>query len=320
MFFDDTRRRFRRAAGSLVALTVLAAAAACGGDDGGSGGSGDGAGTASTVRLGYFPNVTHATRGGRRRQGLLREAARLDQARDADLQRRPGRDRGLLAGDLDAGFIGPNPAINAFAKSNGRGHPDHLRRRVRRARSLVVKPGINTAADLKGKRIATPQLGNTQDVALRAWLKEQRADGRPAGREGDVQVEPSENATTLQLFQDRQDRRRLGAGAVGVPAGARGRRQGALDEKTLWPDGKFVTTHLIVRTEFLEKHPATVKALLRGRTSTPTSGSPSNPDEAKTAVNDEHRARSPTASRSRPRCWTGPGRTSRSPTTRWPRR
>ena len=127
----------------------------------------------------------------------------------------------------------------------------------------MVKPGINSPADLKGKKIATPQLGNTQDVALRAWLKEQRPERRPAGR-----------------------RRRLGA-AAGQRDRAAGVRQGAIDgawvpepnlsrlsleskgkllvnEKDLWPDGQFVTTHLIVSQEFLKKYPATVKKLLQG--------------------------------------------------------
>ncbi len=285
MFFDDTRRRFRRAAGSLVALTVLAAAAACGGDDGGSGGSGDGAGTASTVRLGYFPNVTHATPV----VGVAKDffAKRLGSTKleTQTFNAGPAEIEAMLGGDLDVGFIGPNPAINAFAKTNGQGIRI-ISGATSGGASLVVQPGINTAADLKGKRIASPQLGNTQDVALRAWLKENGMTPSSQGVEGDVQVEPSENATTLQLFQDKK----IDGAWVPEPWASRlvldGGGKVLVDEKTLWPGGKFVTTHLIVRTEFLEKNPATVKALLEGVLDT-DEWIAKNSDEAKTTVNGE---------------------------------
>jgi NitT/TauT family transport system substrate-binding protein len=278
----NSTRRFRRAAGSLVALTVLAAAAACGGDDGGGGG---GAGTASTVRLGYFPNVTHATAVVGVAKDFFGKRLGSTKLETQTFNAGPAEIEAMLGGDLDMGFIGPNPAINAYAKTKGEGI-----RIISGATSggaaLVVQPGITAAADLKGKRVASPQLGNTQDVALRAWLKQNGLTPSSQGVSGDVQVEPSENATTLQLFQDKK----IDGAWVPEPWASRLVLDGGgtvlVDEKTLWPGGKFVTTHVIVRTEFLKKYPATVKALLEGQVDT-DEWIAKNPDEAKTTVNAE---------------------------------
>jgi NitT/TauT family transport system substrate-binding protein len=271
----------RQITGSVLALLLLGTAACGGGDDN----EGSAAGTAATVRLGYFPNVTHA-------------AALVGVAKDFYTQRLgataletqtfnagPAEIEAMLGGDLDAGYIGPNPAINAFVKTKGEGI-----RIVSGATSagaaLVVRPGIISAADLKGKRIASPQLGNTQDVALRAWLKGQGLTPSAQGVTGDVQVEPTENATTLQLFQDGK----LDGAWVPEPWASRlvldGKGTVLVDEKTLWPQGKFVTTHLIVRTEFLEQYPETVKALIEGQVDA-DEWIAANPAAAKTTVNSE---------------------------------
>lgn len=269
--------------GSAVALLVLAASAACGGDD--AGGSGGGSGTAPALRLGYFPNVTHATPV----VGVAKEfyAKRLGSTKleTQTFNAGPAEIEAMLAGDLDAGYIGPNPAINAYAKTKGEGI-----RIIAGATSggaaLVVQPGITKAADLKGKRLASPQLGNTQDVALRAWLKANGLTPSSQREQGDVQVEPSENATTLQLFGDRK----IDGAWVPEPWASRlvldGGGKVLVDEKTLWPGGKFVTTHLIVRTEFLQKYPETVKALLEGQVDT-DEWIAKNSAEAKSTVNGE---------------------------------
>jgi NitT/TauT family transport system substrate-binding protein len=279
--FDSAQRRFRRVAGSVAALTVLAAAAACGGDDGGSGG----AGTASTLRLGYFPNVTHATPVVGVAKDFFGKRLGSTKLETQTFNAGPAEIEALLGGDLDAGFIGPNPAINAYAKTKGEGIRI-ISGATSGGASLVVQPGIDSAADLKGKRLASPQLGNTQDVALRAWLKQNGMTPSSQGVQGDVQVEPSENATTLQLFQDRK----IDGAWVPEPWASRlvldGGGKVLVDEKTLWPGGRFVTTHLIVRTEFLEKHPATVKALLEGVFDT-DDWIAKNSDAAKTTVNAE---------------------------------
>jgi NitT/TauT family transport system substrate-binding protein len=266
----------------MVALVALAAAAACGGGDGG---SGDAPGTASTLRLGYFPNVTHATPVVGVAKDFFGKRLGSTKLETQTFNAGPAEIEALLGGDLDAGFIGPNPAINAYAKTKGAGIRI-IAGATSGGASLVVQPGISSVADLRGKRIASPQLGNTQDVALRAWLKENGLTPSSQGVQGDVQVEPSENATTLQLFQDKK----IDGAWVPEPWASRlvldGGGKVLLDEKTLWPGGKFVTTHLIVRTEFLAKYPATVKALLEGQVDT-DEWIAKNSDEAKTTVNAE---------------------------------
>ena len=106
-----------------------------------------------------------------------------------------------IGGSIDATYIGPNPAINAFQKSNG-----EAIRIVAGATSggayLVTKKDINATDDLRGKKIATPQLGNTQDVALRAWLKDEGLETTTSGS-GDVEIVPQENPVSLETFRTR---------------------------------------------------------------------------------------------------------------------
>ncbi len=277
-------RRFRL--GLRAALVTLAAGAAVSGLTG-CGASGDDAaapaGPAETLRLGYFPNITHATPVIGVEKGFIAKRLGATTLETQTFNAGPAEIEALLSGGLDAGYIGPNPAINAFAKSHG-----EAIRIVSGAASggvqFVVRPGIDGAEDLKGKRIATPQLGNTQDVALRAWLAEHGLTPSSPTEDGDVQVEPSENATTLQLFADGK----IDGAWVPEPWASRLVLEGGgtvlLDEKSLWPDGQFVITHLIVRTEFLQRHPETVKALLQGQVDT-TEWIAANPAEAKAAAN-----------------------------------
>jgi NitT/TauT family transport system substrate-binding protein len=277
-----------RAAGgrwlSVLAIGLMATATACGssGDDGGGGGSG---GTAGTLRLGYFPNVTHAVPVVGVAKGLYTKHLGATKLETQTFNAGPAEVEALLAGDLDAGYIGPNPAINAYVKSKGEAIRI-IAGATSGGASLVVKPGIDSAAALKGKRIASPQLGNTQDVALRSYLKANGLTPSKQGVEGDVQVEPTDNATTLTLFQQGK----LDGAWVPEPWATRlvldGGGKVLVDEKTLWPGGRFVTTHLIVRTEFLEKYPDTVKALLQGQVES-VDRIKANEADAKTTVNAE---------------------------------
>jgi NitT/TauT family transport system substrate-binding protein len=127
----------------------------------------------------------------------------------------------------------------------------------------VVKPAISKPADLKGKTVASPQLGNTQDVALRAWLTSQGLKTDQQGG-GDVHVVAQENAQTLDSFKSNQ----IAGAWVPEPWATRLVQEGGgkvlLDERTLWPGGQFVTTHLIVRTKFLQEHPDAVDRLIQG--------------------------------------------------------
>jgi NitT/TauT family transport system substrate-binding protein len=166
----------------------------------------------------------------------------------------------IFSDALDLAYVGPNPAINAFARSGG-----EAIRIVAGATSggaaLVVHPSITAPAQLRGARLASPQLGNTQDVALRSWLRQQGLAASLEGA-GDVSVLPQENAQTLETF-------RAGGiqGAwVPEPWASRLVLEGGgavlVDERSLWPGGAFVTTHLIVRTAFLEQHPDLVARCL----------------------------------------------------------
>lgn len=149
---------------------------------------------------------------------------------------------------------------------------------------LVTKPNINSAQDLKGKALATPQLGGTQDVALRNWLAN---NGLKVATNGgnDVTINPTDNAQTLKLFQDgKLDGAWLPepwASRLVLDAGAKV----LVDEKDLWKDGEFPTTILIVNKSFLKDHPNAVKALLTAQLNT-QDWLANNKDQAVKAVND----------------------------------
>jgi NitT/TauT family transport system substrate-binding protein len=218
---------------------------------------------AGTLRLGYFPNITHATAIVGVESGIFQK----DLGPGVTLQvssfnAGPAASEALLSGAIDATFIGPNPAINAFAKSGGAAIRI-IAGSTSGGASLVVKPGIASAADLRGKKLATPQLGNTQDVALRTWLADQGLVTDVQGG-GDVSILPQDNAQTLETFTSGQ----IDGAWVPEPWATRLIQEGGgkvlVDEATLWPAGRYVTTHLIVRTDYLAAHPDIVRALLAG--------------------------------------------------------
>jgi len=269
----------RRLAGVAVAMGLLAVA--CGGGGGGSS-------TAKSsghvdLRLGYFPNLTHATA----LVGVANGIFAKDLGPNVTLQTKtfnagPAETEAIFANSLDIGYIGPNPAINAFQKSNGQAV-----RLIAGATSggagLVVKPSINTAADLKGKKLASPQLGNTQDVALRKWLKSQGLNTTTEGG-GDVQILPQDNAQTLDTFKQGQ----IDGAWVPEPWTSRliidGKGKLLVNEGTLWGGGKFLTTGVIVRTAFLKDHPDVVKNFLKAHVDT-TNYVNQNPTQAQQAAN-----------------------------------
>ena len=267
-------RLSRRIPPLLVVLAILLAA--CGGDGGGA--------EATTLRLGYFPNVTHAPAIVGDRQGFFADALGDDVTLELYyFNAGPDVIQTMFAGGLDASFIGPNPAINGYAQSNG-----EAIRIIAGSTSggafLVVRPDIQSPEDLAGTTIATPQLGNTQDVALRAWLAEQGLTSDTAGG-GDVSIRPQSNGDTLRAFQAGT----IDGAWVPEPWATRLILEGGgvvlVDERALWPDGLYVTTHLIVRTEFLEENPALVERLLEGYLEALRFVNES-PDEAQAITND----------------------------------
>ncbi len=238
-------------------------------------------GTAQELRLGYFPNVTHAPAIIGVDQGLFSKELGSTTLTPQTFNAGGDEVNALLGGSLDAGYIGSGPAINAFAKSEGQA-VRLLAGATEGGAQLVVKPDITSPEQLKGKTIATPQLGNTQDIALKKWLSE---NGLTAG-DGpqDVKIANLENPRTLDAFKQGS----VDGGWLPEPWSSRlVLEAGAsvlLDEATLWPNGKFPTTVLIVRTEYLQQYPDTVRALLRGHLNA-ISAAAADPAQAKTVVN-----------------------------------
>ncbi|MGN7252914.1 ABC transporter substrate-binding protein [Arthrobacter sp. SAFR-014] len=223
---------------------------------------------ATELKLGYFGNITHATALVGVQKGFIGKELGGTKLTTQVFNAGPAAIEALNAGAIDATYIGPNPAINSFVKSKGESI-NIIAGAASGGAQLVVKPEIKSAADLKGKTLASPQLGGTQDVALRAWLGKQGYKTNTDGG-GDVAINPTENAQTLKLFQDgKLDGAWLPepwASRLVLQAGAKV----LVDEKDLWggsltgKPGEFPTTILIVNKKFAAEHPQTVKALLKG--------------------------------------------------------
>jgi NitT/TauT family transport system substrate-binding protein len=217
---------------------------------------------AAELRLGYFPNVTHATAVYGDAAGTFEDALGDTDLTTQQFTAGPAAVEALFAGALDAAYIGPNPAINAFAKSRGEA-VRIVAGATSGGASLVVRPGIDDAGDLRGKRIATPQTGGTQDVALRSYLSEHGYEVELNGA-GDVTVVAQDNPVTLAAFSAGE----IDGAWVPEPWASRlvleGGGEVLVDEADLWPGGEFATTSLVVRADYLREHPQTVQALIEG--------------------------------------------------------
>ena len=237
-----------------------------------------------TLRLGYFPNLTHAPA----ILGIAGGTFARTLGTDVKLETKtfnagPAAVEALFANAIDASYVGPNPAINAFQKSQGKAI-----RIVAGATSggaaLVVKKSITSAADLKGRKLATPQRGNTQDVALRSWLEQNGLKTTLEGG-GDVSILPQDNAQTLETFKTGQ----IDGAWVPEPWATRLVVEGGgkilVDEASLWPGGKYATTELVVRKQFLDDHPDVVKKLLTAHVEAIAKAA-ADPAGSQTAVNN----------------------------------
>jgi NitT/TauT family transport system substrate-binding protein len=281
--------RSRPAAALLSLLFLLLLLAACGASSQANGQTTLDSSTNSgpvDLRLGYFANITHAPALVGVSKGYFKGAL----ASNVNLTTQtfaagPAEVEAIFGGGLDAGFIGPSPAVNAYIRSKGAAIRI-VSGAASGGASLVVRPaaGINGPSDLKGRTLATPQLGNTQDVALRAYLLDHGIHTDAEGG-GDAKIVPSDNATTLQLFQQGK----VDGAWVPEPWAARLHLEAGgkvlVDERTLWSGGQFATTELIVAKDFLYRHPDTVKALITGEVKA-VDWISNNPTEAKAAVND----------------------------------
>jgi NitT/TauT family transport system substrate-binding protein len=258
------RLGIRLLAAATVALLGVTGLAACGDDEPGEGGE------ASELRLGYFPNITHAPALVGVQNGILAEHLGEGVTLTTSTFNAGGEAiEALISGAVDATFIGPNPAINGWSEGQQAGvTPLHIiAGSTSGGAGLAVRPEIEAPADLRGTTLSSPALGNTQDVALRYWLGQQGYTTDETGG-GDVSVTPLDNPEIITGYADGQ------LDGAWVPEPWLSRlvvEHGAellVDEADLWPGGQFVTTHLIVSAEFLEQNPALVRGLLAGHLAT----------------------------------------------------
>lgn len=218
-------------------------------------------GSSDVLRLGMFPNLTHAPAYVGLEEGIFDEV--LAPTRVEVSYFNSGSDAGtaLQSGSIDATYIGPGPAIGLYVQEPG--SVAVVSGVASGGASLVIRSGVevSSAEDLAGKKIAVPGIGNTQDVALRTWLHEQDLGTNDEG--GEVHVSAIDNTTLVQSFE---------AGDVDGAwepepwpslLVAQGLAEPFLDESTLWPDGSFVTTHLVVNTAYMDAHPDVVRKLVQ---------------------------------------------------------
>lgn len=245
----------------------------------------------TVVRVGHFPNITHAQ--GVIAHGLSRQGKGWFEERlgpDVKIEwfvynAGPSAMEAIFARSVDLTYVGPNPAINAHLRSGG----DEIRivaGACNGGAALVVQPDgrIKTDADFRGKKIGTPQFGNTQDVAARAWLQSKGLKITMTG--GDALVLPTANPDQLALFKTGN----LDAVWTVEPWVSRlVLETGAkvyLEESSLWPEGKYVTTHLVSSVQFLKAQPALLKKWVAAHVEL-TQWINAHPDEAKKILNEE---------------------------------
>jgi len=217
-----------------------------------------------TLRLGFLENITHASALVGIKEGFFTK----DLGKNVTLKLYPfstGTEEAtaLLAGQLDAAYVGPNPAIKAWQTSGGK-----LIRVISGAASggagLVVKKSITKPSQLKGQKLASPSLGNTQDVSMRYWLSKQGLTTTSTGG-GDVPITPiTPNSDAVLAFESGS----IAGGWEPAPYDAEMVADGGhmlVNEASLWPNGQFVTTELVATQSFIAAHPTTIDGLLKGQ-------------------------------------------------------
>ncbi|MFG2145317.1 aliphatic sulfonate ABC transporter substrate-binding protein [Streptomyces sp. NPDC048696] len=239
--------------------------------------------SADSVKIGYFPNLTHSTALVGVQEGLFQKELGGTQLKTSTFNAGPSEIEALNAGAIDIGWIGPSPSVNGYTKSKGQ----NLRIIAGSASGgvkLVVNPEkIKSLDDVKGKKIATPQLGNTQDVALLNWIASKGWKVDAQSGKGDVSVVRTDNKITPDAYKSGS----IDGAWVPEPTASKLVSQGAkvlLDEADLWADKEFVITNVIVSQKFLKAHPDVVEAVLRGSVKT-NEWITANPDKAKASAN-----------------------------------
>ncbi|UQA92473.1 ABC transporter substrate-binding protein [Streptomyces halobius] len=284
--------RFRLLAAAVTLPVLIAALGACGYGSkakkdtaGGVAPKGAKVDGLDQVRIGLFGNTTHATPLIGLQKGFFQKELGGTEVKPSVFNAGPAEIEALNSGAIDIGWIGPSPSINGFAKSHGRSLKI-ISGSASGGVSLVVNPEkIKSLDDLKGKTIATPQLGNTQDVALLHYLAGRGYKVDATTGTGEVTVQRTDNKVMPTAFKQGS----IDAAWVPEPTASKLVAAGGkalLDETKLWKNGKFVITHVIVSQQFLKEHPKAVEAVLRGSVKT-NAWIRSRPAEAQNALNDK---------------------------------
>jgi NitT/TauT family transport system substrate-binding protein len=237
-------------------------------------------------RLGYFPNITHGQAVIGVGNGDFKKALGDNiELKHYLFNAGPSAIEALFAKQIDAAYVGPNPAVNGYVISQGKDV-----RIVSGASSggavFVVRndSGIQSPKDFAGKKFATPQLGNTQDVALRKYLLDNGYNTKEKG--GNVTVIPVKNPDILTLMLKKE----IDGAWVPEPWGEKLIKEANarlfLDERTLWPNGKFVTVHIVTSPEYLQSNPDVIRKLLEAHINE-TSWINSHKEEALKTFNTE---------------------------------
>jgi NitT/TauT family transport system substrate-binding protein len=243
-------------------------------------------GQRKTLRIGYFPNINHA----QAVIGLGRGDFQTALGDNVEVTTQifnagPSAIEALFANQIDVAYIGPNPAINGYVQSNG-----EALRIISGAASggavFVVRndSGINSSQDLANKKFSSPQLGNTQDVALRKYLLDNGYKTKENG--GNIEVVPAKTADIVSLMIKKD----IDGAWLPEPWGAKLIKEAnakvLVDERDLWPNGQFVTAHIIARTDYIERNPDIIKKMLEAHIDM-TSWINDNTDEALQIFNAE---------------------------------
>jgi NitT/TauT family transport system substrate-binding protein len=241
------------------------------------------------LRLGFFPTLTHAAALVGIRRGDFQRALGSTAFEVKAFAAGPEAMEALFAGAIDAGYVGPMPALNGYLRSQGRALKIVAGAASGGAGFVVRRAAhIERAEDLHRKRLASPELGNTQDLALRLYLAEQGLNPREVG--GDVQMVPVANADILQLMKSNQ----IDGAWVPEPWLTRLIHEAGgrlfLDERERWPSGRFATAVLVVSRRLLDERPDVAMQLVAAHVAV-VRWIRAHPDEARAAVGEEIKAR-----------------------------
>jgi NitT/TauT family transport system substrate-binding protein len=211
------------------------------------------------LRVAFFPNITHAQALVANAEGLFASQPGMGHVEVKQFNAGPAAMEALVGGSVDVAYVGPGPAINTYLKA---GKELRIIAGAVNGGAVLVVKHVKTAAELKGKKLGTPQLGNTQDIALRHWLKDQKLSlATDSG--GDVQVIPISNPDILAQYLQGA----IEGAWVPEPWGARMLAEGGghilVDERDLWPDKRFPTTVVVTTKKVLETQRPRIAALLR---------------------------------------------------------